>query len=129
MATLEEQMLDFGDKLRRMSETRSLHVARKTAELMRIVVSSSRKSTAEELIEEIKTAGKELNKCQPLAFAVGNIIRRVLRFVRDERQIELGLQQDQQQVAASESAAGRDKQVPDLLGKHFGPRSPAFDCE
>ena len=88
---MEDQVVDLGNRLRRRTEseyTRSVNIARRTAEVLRIVVSSSKKPTAVDLIKEVKGVGRELHKQQPLAFAVGSIVRRVVKFIRDEQQNE-----------------------------------------
>lgn len=88
---VEDHLVDLGNKLRRGTTkeyTRSLHIARRTAELLRILISVSKKPGPRELIKEIKQVERELAKEQPMAFAVGNIIRRVIKFVRDEEQQE-----------------------------------------
>ena len=54
---VEDHLVDLGNKLRRGTTkeyTRSLHIARRTAELLRILISVSKKPGPRELIKEMK---------------------------------------------------------------------------
>jgi len=106
---VEDQVVNLGKELRRgtaKEHTRSLHVARKTAELLRICVSTSRALSPQELIVEVRKVEKRLAKEQPLAFAVGNIVRRVIKFVRDEELAEQQKHQLEGEETGSSGGAG-----------------------
>ncbi|QDZ25101.1 subunit beta of translation initiation factor eIF-2B [Chloropicon primus] len=99
---MEDQVAYLGNQLRRGTTkeyTRSLHIARRTAELLRICISTSKAHNAKEIIKEVKQVEQEIMQEQPLAFSVGNIVRRVIKFVRDEEQQErqLALEKDNNQ--------------------------------
>ena len=64
--------------------TGSNRTAIETASLLRTVISNSRWSTAASLIQLIREIAVRIIKAQPIEFAVGNIIRRVLHLIREE---------------------------------------------
>ncbi|XP_065904364.1 translation initiation factor eIF2B subunit beta-like [Dysidea avara] len=62
----------------------SYDVARRTVELLRTVVSTTKFKHARELMDAIKKIGKRMNLAHPSESAVGNMVRRVLQIVREE---------------------------------------------
>ena len=64
--------------------TGSNRTAIETANLLRTVISNSRWSNAASLIQLIREIAVRIIKAQPIEFAVGNIIRRVLHLIREE---------------------------------------------
>lgn len=62
----------------------SNHTALETAQLLRTVISNSRWTNAASLIQNIRELSIRLLQAQPVEFAVGNIIRRVLHLIREE---------------------------------------------
>jgi hypothetical protein len=64
----------------------SIHIARKTTELLRHVVSSQVRCTSNSLQEAIRKVGKKLITAKPSELAVSNMVRRVLHFIREETQ-------------------------------------------
>ena len=123
---MEDVVASLCDKLRRGTTkeyTRSLHIARKTAEVLRVCVSTSRTQTAKELIREIKQVERMLTKEQPLAFAVGNIVRRVIKFVRDEEQQEQTalLEAEEKQKAGEDPGLAQQQQVSAASSDFLGP--------
>ncbi|EPY49700.1 translation initiation factor eIF2B beta subunit [Schizosaccharomyces cryophilus OY26] len=61
-------------------------VAVETALVMRQVISQTRWSTVDQLLDTIRAVGSSLVKAQPSEFSCGNIIRRILRMIREEYQ-------------------------------------------
>ncbi|WBW70868.1 translation initiation factor eIF2B beta subunit [Schizosaccharomyces osmophilus] len=61
-------------------------VAVETALVMRQVISQTRWSTVDQLLEAIRAVGSSLVKAQPSEFSCGNIVRRILRMIREEYQ-------------------------------------------
>ena len=121
---MEDVVASLCDKLRRGTTkeyTRSLHIARKTAEVLRVCVSTSRTQTAKELLREIKQVERMLTKEQPLAFAVGNIVRRVIKFVRDEEQQEQTalLEAEEKQKAGEDPALAQQQQQVSAASSDF----------
>ncbi|EPX74941.1 translation initiation factor eIF2B beta subunit [Schizosaccharomyces octosporus yFS286] len=61
-------------------------VAVETALVMRQVISQTRWSSVDQLLETIRAVGSSLVKAQPSEFSCGNIVRRILRMIREEYQ-------------------------------------------
>lgn len=75
----------FSMKLRRGQIKGSSNVATHTAELMRNIVASARKGdTAQNLMDSVRKAGRHLVQAHPLDMVIGNVVRRVLYFIREE---------------------------------------------
>ncbi|WVO14995.1 hypothetical protein L204_102638 [Cryptococcus depauperatus] len=70
--------------LRRRQIVGSLNVAIATAALIQSVVRSARYSTIDELLALIKSVGRKLIDANPKELAAANIIRRILRLIREE---------------------------------------------
>ncbi|KFM25765.1 Translation initiation factor eIF-2B subunit beta, partial [Auxenochlorella protothecoides] len=62
----------------------SLDAAKGTAELLRQLVTSSRLSDPQSLLDEVKRVGLTLQAAQPTELVIGNIARRVLHIIREE---------------------------------------------
>merc|ERR1712080_80535 len=62
----------------------SYNISMKTVFLIRKLVATSRWTNAKELIELIKSVGKDVIQSEPSEPTVGNMVRRVLKFVREE---------------------------------------------
>ncbi|PRP82595.1 hypothetical protein PROFUN_04900 [Planoprotostelium fungivorum] len=75
----------FISALKRRQIKGSWHVARETIEILRLAIGKkTRLATLGELITFVKQVGCALVEVQPLEFAIGNIVRRVLFIIRDE---------------------------------------------
>lgn len=70
-------------RLRRRKLYGSFHVASETALLCRQVVSTYRWYHIDQLQQHLKDVGKRLVEAQPREFASGNIVRRVLKMIRE----------------------------------------------
>ncbi|KAK9763307.1 GCD complex subunit gcd7 [Basidiobolus ranarum] len=81
---LNAQIDHFIARLKRRQVIGSWQVSVETAILLRQVVSISRWNTVEILLQTVKTVGKRLVDAQPQELAIGNIVRRVLRLIREE---------------------------------------------
>lgn len=62
----------------------SIDVARKTLEIMRMLVATSNTKDVRALIQMIKQAGSTMVAAQPHELVIGNMVRRVLACVREE---------------------------------------------
>ncbi|KAK2191519.1 hypothetical protein NP493_49g09056 [Ridgeia piscesae] len=62
----------------------SFNVAYKTVGLMRRLIAQSKWHTAEDLMKLVKEEGKRLIEAEPSETAIGNMVRRVLKIVREE---------------------------------------------
>ncbi|TEB19281.1 Small GTPase, partial [Perkinsus sp. BL_2016] len=81
---LMEASAKTGDCVVELQITGSNRTAIETANLLRTVISNSRWSSAASLIQIIREIAVRIIKAQPIEFAVGNIIRRVLHLIREE---------------------------------------------
>mmetsp|Transcript_619 Transcript_619/g.1300 ORF Transcript_619/g.1300 Transcript_619/m.1300 type:complete len:410 (+) Transcript_619:198-1427(+) len=88
LSTLDTQLDDFVLKLKRRQIEGSIHIARKTTELLRQVVSSQNRCSAESLREAVRRVGKLLVAAKPCELCISNMVRRVLFFIREEEQQE-----------------------------------------
>ncbi|OCF34355.1 translation initiation factor eIF-2B subunit beta [Kwoniella heveanensis CBS 569] len=70
--------------LRRRQIVGSLNVALATAAVVQNIVRSARYSTIDELLGLIKMVGRKLIDANPKELAAANIIRRILRLIREE---------------------------------------------
>ncbi|KAG9441598.1 hypothetical protein H6P81_017452 [Aristolochia fimbriata] len=78
---------EFITKLKKRKIEGSHATARHTADLLRSVISQHRvphTNQAASLIEAVKSVGEELIAANPVELAVGNIVRRILRIIREE---------------------------------------------
>ncbi|XP_032918152.1 translation initiation factor eIF-2B subunit beta isoform X2 [Catharus ustulatus] len=82
---LSEQIEAFAARLRRGGERpRSEDTARQTLSLLRKIVGHGRWSRAGELMDLIRTEGQRMTAAQPSETTVGNMVRRVLKVIREE---------------------------------------------
>lgn len=78
------QVQNFITELKHDKVAGSYNVALGTVSLLRKLIGTTRWSNAKELIESIQTFGKNIIKFVPSETSVGNMVRRVLKFVREE---------------------------------------------
>eukprot|EP00775_Hariotina_reticulata_P007212 gene7212-7426_t len=79
---------EYCTKLRGRQIQGSFACAKKTAEVMRLLITTQRHSDAASLIDDVRTVGTKLQAAKPVELAVGNIVRRVLHMIREEQQQE-----------------------------------------
>ncbi|CAO3664168.1 unnamed protein product [Umbelopsis vinacea] len=77
------QVESFISRLKRRQIVGSYEVAKETAIILRQVVSTTRWSDASALVQIITDLGRRLAAAQPKELAVGNIVRRVLKIIRE----------------------------------------------
>ncbi|XP_061995192.1 uncharacterized protein LOC133713082 [Rosa rugosa] len=82
MAEVQALVNELATKLRKRKVEGSRETARLTAELLRTVISQQRVTSAA-LVEVVRDVGQQLIAANPVELAVGNIVRRVLRIIRD----------------------------------------------
>ncbi|KZO95284.1 eukaryotic translation initiation factor 2B beta subunit [Calocera viscosa TUFC12733] len=85
-----KQIESLVSRLRRRQVIGAQETAHETALLLRQIVSVARFSSIEQLIQLIKSIARRLIDANPKEFAVGNIVRRVLRLIREECVAALG---------------------------------------
>ncbi|PVF98854.1 nagb/rpia/CoA transferase-like protein [Serendipita vermifera] len=71
-------------KLRRRQLAGAQESALETTLLMKYIVTNAKFATIDGLIATIKAAGRRLVEAQPKEHTVGNVIRRILRLIREE---------------------------------------------
>ncbi|GAA5795912.1 hypothetical protein EDC94DRAFT_619727 [Helicostylum pulchrum] len=86
---LEAQIEDFIQRLKRRQILGSYFVAKETATILRQVVSTSRWRDVNVLIDIVTQTGARLAAAQPNELAVGNIVKRVLKVIREVSRGEL----------------------------------------
>eukprot|EP01114_Cavostelium_apophysatum_P021428 TRINITY_DN7469_c0_g1_i1.p1 TRINITY_DN7469_c0_g1~~TRINITY_DN7469_c0_g1_i1.p1 ORF type:complete len:361 (-),score=62.78 TRINITY_DN7469_c0_g1_i1:18-1100(-) len=82
--SLESRILAFSTAIKRRHLEGSFNVAKETAEIVRLKISKTRFNTLDDLLASIKETGKRLAAIQPLEFAIGNIVRRILYIARED---------------------------------------------
>ena len=123
-------------KLRRRQLLNSLDVARKTLEIMRLLVATSAAAQATDvnsLIKLIKRAGAVMVTAQPHELVIGNMVRRVLAIVRDEtrdggnKPFKAG---DAAAASGGDAASGGEQTVhvagPSLMSLLDAPEAPDY---
>jgi translation initiation factor 2B subunit (eIF-2B alpha/beta/delta family) len=86
MSVFAESLEEACVLLRRRQIEGALPCAKKTAELMRILVTQQRHADAASLIDEVRAVGHRLQSSNPTELVIGNIVRRVLHMIREEAQ-------------------------------------------
>ncbi|KAG1464373.1 hypothetical protein G6F56_005097 [Rhizopus delemar] len=86
---VETQVEEFIDKLKRRQIVGSFFVAKETSTILRQVVSMSRWRDVDTLIDIVTSTGLRLASAQPNELAVGNIVKRVLKVIREVSRGEL----------------------------------------
>uniref|UniRef100_A0A287AQM4 Translation initiation factor eIF2B subunit beta n=1 Tax=Sus scrofa TaxID=9823 RepID=A0A287AQM4_PIG len=82
---LSERIESFVEALKRGSGRHSSEdMARETLGLLRRIITDYRWSNAGELMELIRREGRRMTAAQPSETTVGNMVRRVLRIIREE---------------------------------------------
>ncbi|KAK9845311.1 hypothetical protein WJX81_003121 [Elliptochloris bilobata] len=115
---------DLEDMCRRLRLRRvegASDCARATAELMRTVVTRRGHATPQALIDELTAYGAQLQAAKPHELSIGNVVRRVLRFVRDESQQE---SQEELAVEAPAAVAEARETSPGLISRAFRQVAP-----
>ncbi|KAF6129830.1 eukaryotic translation initiation factor 2B subunit beta [Phyllostomus discolor] len=85
VSELSERIESFVEALKRGGGRRtSEDMARETLELLRRIIMDHRWSHAGELMKLIRREGRRMTAAQPSETTVGNMVRRVLRIIREE---------------------------------------------
>ena len=76
--------------LKRGEVTGSFDIALKTVLVLRKVVGQLRWNNAKELMDFVRQAGRRLMDAQPSVDAVGNMVRRILKIIKEEYATSVG---------------------------------------
>lgn len=98
------QIAMFIAQLKRRQIAGPKDVALATANLLARLISATRWTTANDMIEQIRQVGRELEAAQPHEFTCGTVVRRVLKNLRTVDEAIGGLEETR--VGRSEPAAG-----------------------
>ncbi|XP_002740976.1 translation initiation factor eIF2B subunit beta-like [Saccoglossus kowalevskii] len=83
-AELNDRIEGFITELRKGQVLGSYEIAKKTVDILRRLVSQTRWSNAGEIMDIIRREGRRMMDAQPSEAIVGNMVRRVLKIVREE---------------------------------------------
>ncbi|KAJ9514734.1 hypothetical protein QJQ45_028387 [Haematococcus lacustris] len=75
---------EYCSQLRRRHIEGSLPCAKRTAEIMRVLITMQRHPDAAALIDDVRSVGYRIQAAKPVELAIGNIVRRVLHLIREE---------------------------------------------
>uniref|UniRef100_A0A7S3R8N0 Translation initiation factor eIF2B subunit beta n=1 Tax=Dunaliella tertiolecta TaxID=3047 RepID=A0A7S3R8N0_DUNTE len=111
-------------QLRRRQIQGSLPCAKRTAEIMRALLTMQRHPDAASLIDDVRAVGYKLQAAKPVELAIGNIVRRVLHLIREEAQTEKSdSEADSNDLGLPGKADGKQdlmkSQEPGLLSRAF----------
>ncbi|XP_005099027.1 translation initiation factor eIF-2B subunit beta [Aplysia californica] len=104
---LKERISAFVDEIKKSNTNGSCDVAIKTINLLIRIISQAKFSNARELLVHVRVEGMHIQAADPSENIIGNIIRRVLKIIREEYR-ELLLQKNEDQVSAMERLSMAD---------------------
>ncbi|KAK7099804.1 translation initiation factor eIF2B subunit beta-like [Littorina saxatilis] len=81
---LYDRMENFMNDLRKDERLGSCEVARRTVDLLRRLISQTKWTSVQDLMDQVWEAGKQLMGADPSESRVGNMVRRVLKIIREE---------------------------------------------
>ncbi|KAK9862337.1 hypothetical protein WJX84_010757, partial [Apatococcus fuscideae] len=81
--SVHELVEDFCRSLRRRHVEGSLATGKRTAEVLRILITSQRHADAQSLLDDVRRVGVKIQSAKPLELAIGNMVRRVLHMIRE----------------------------------------------
>ncbi|KAG9013243.1 GCD complex subunit gcd7 [Tulasnella sp. 427] len=102
-------------KLRRRQVVGSHATAIETVLLMRQVISAARFTSLDQLVTIVKAAGRQIIEAQPKEHSIGNIVRKVLRLIREEFNA----------AAAAAGATSSQGSTPPARSRNLPPPTPA----
>lgn len=118
----EELAQDFMLKLKRRQVEGSLSVAKRTAEVLRQVVSAERKVTQGALLDAVKAVGARLVRAQPREVSIGNMVRRVLHIIREE-EANVSAEGYGEEAGHDQDDAGAGKGLGGVLPEQFASKA------
>lgn len=80
----------FIERLRFRKFSDSAYLAKTTLDLLKNIISNTKWTNASDLMDVIKKEGSCMIEANPIETAVGNVIKRVLKIIRDEYSISRG---------------------------------------
>eukprot|EP00798_Chlamydomonas_sp_ICE-L_P015682 gene15682-21788_t len=116
-------------QLRQRTVEGSMPCAKKTAEILRVLVTQQRYPDASSLIDDVRFIGQKLQAAKPVELAIGNIVRRVLHIIREEQQqdeVEKVTQENESAAVSMQHDPTSPKELPDISSNKTGMLSQAF---
>lgn len=115
-------ILKFVNDIKQGKITDSYCIAMKTVEMLKKIINTTEWSTAKDLMDIITQDGRYLAKSLPLHSSVGNMVRRILKIIREEyitgqqnKQEEVDPQESLHKIVTSEGAEDDySKDIPQL---------------
>eukprot|EP01102_Stenamoeba_stenopodia_P014420 TRINITY_DN4785_c0_g1_i1.p1 TRINITY_DN4785_c0_g1~~TRINITY_DN4785_c0_g1_i1.p1 ORF type:complete len:199 (-),score=59.59 TRINITY_DN4785_c0_g1_i1:692-1210(-) len=111
-----EAVLNFVTSLRRKQITGSLDVSLQTANLLRLVISKSKWTNTEDMIQVVKRLGRFIQEASPTELGIGNTVRRVLWIIRDEHNRARKAQSGDEDGNEQEQATSQGPSLAQILG-------------
>ncbi|KAF8334232.1 uncharacterized protein EI90DRAFT_2915836 [Cantharellus anzutake] len=99
----------LASQLRRRQLVGSREAALQTVHLLRKVVAAARFDTIDQLLETVRLVGKRLAEAQPRENSVGNIVRKVLKLIRDEYAAVTTLEEAQATLGVPKNSSSREE--------------------
>eukprot|EP00873_Tetraselmis_striata_P033444 jgi/Tetstr1/453708/TSEL_040664.t1 len=118
-AVLEGPLEEFCAGLRRRKIKGSTVTARRTAELLRLLIATRKHGSGQALIEDVKKYGARMQEAKPTEIAIGNMVRRVLSLIRDEAAQDREGEQEELASAPTTSQAAAAPSQEGALSKAF----------
>merc|ERR1711963_1237222 len=81
---LNDRIENFTNELRKSERLGSCDVARRTVDLLRRLISQAKWANAQDLMDQVQETGRQLIRADPSESRVGNMVRRVLKIIREE---------------------------------------------
>ncbi|KAJ9600418.1 hypothetical protein L9F63_009274 [Diploptera punctata] len=129
---IDEKINKFVNNINQGKLWGSYDIAYNTVDLLKEVIVEGNWKTAKELVERVSAEGRKLTKSLPLQASVGNMVRRILKIIREEyvamqrnKQEEVDPQESLHKIVTSEGDGDDDysKPLPDLqasIMEHIG---------
>ena len=120
--SIQDTVEDYCAQLRRGAVgKRALPICKRTAEILRLMVTNQKHADASALIDEIRAVGLKLQQAKPSELSIGNIVRRVLHIIREEVQHEAADEEDEPSERSSDTSKVRSASLrPSPVVSHAG---------
>ncbi|CAG9464854.1 unnamed protein product [Pedinophyceae sp. YPF-701] len=105
--TVEDTIREFCAQLRRREVQGALYTAKKTVEILRLLITKSRFPEPWSMLEEVAAVGRKIQAAKPMELSIGNAVRRVMHVIREEAESWL----DEKRTGSATDPLGRDSAV------------------
>ncbi|BFY99720.1 hypothetical protein BsWGS_02760 [Bradybaena similaris] len=122
---LKERIALFVDELKKGSTKGSCDVAIKTINLLIRIISQAKFTNARDLLKHVRTEGKYIQAGDPSENIVGNMVRRVLKIIREEYSALLS-PADERQLSSDMQSLSISDGGDDEEGEDYGKSIPTL---